>query len=47
MDLKYISLFKKSYSLPSLSYKIFFKYWNSFKIKKNILKEEDIYIRKS
>jgi hypothetical protein len=26
MDLKYISLFKKSYSLPSLSYKIFFKY---------------------
>jgi len=47
MDLKYISLFKKSYSLPSLSYKIFFKYWNSFKIKKNILKEEDIYIRNS
>jgi hypothetical protein len=26
MDLRYISLFKKSYSLPSLSYKIFFKY---------------------
>jgi transcription elongation factor GreA-like protein len=26
MDVKYINLFKKSYSLPSLSYKIFFKY---------------------
>jgi hypothetical protein len=26
MNLKYISLFKKSYSLHSLSYKIFFKY---------------------
>ena len=47
MDLKYISLFKKSYSLPSLSYKVFFKYWNSFKIKEKILKEEDIYIRNS
>jgi len=47
MDVKYINLFKKSYSLPSLSYKIFFKYWNSFKIKKNILKEEDRYIRNS
>lgn len=47
MDFKYISLFKKSYSLPSLSYKIFFRYWNSFKIKEKILKEEDIYVRKS
>ena len=47
MDIKYINLFNKSYSLPSLSYKIFFKYWNSFKIKKNILKEEDRYIRNS
>jgi hypothetical protein len=47
MDFKYIPLFKKSYSLPSLSYKIFFRYWNSFKIKEKILKEEDIYIRKS
>ena len=47
MDKKYFLLFKKSYSLPSLSYKIFFKYWNKFKIKEKILKEEDIYIRKS
>ena len=47
MDLRYISLFKKSYSLPSLSYKIFFKYWNIFKIKERLLKEEDIYVRKS
>lgn len=47
MDLRYINLFKNSYSLPSLSYKIFFRYWNNFKINKKILKEEDIYVRNS
>lgn len=47
MDKKYINLLKNSYSSPSLSYKIFFKYWNSKKINKKILKEEDLYIRKS
>ncbi len=47
LDYKYFNIFKKSYSLPSLSYKIFFKYWNNYKIKEKILKEEDLYIRKS
>lgn len=47
MGSKYLNLFKKSYSAPSLSYKIFFKFWNNFKIKEKLLKEEDIYIRKS
>ncbi len=47
MGNKYLNLFKKSYSAPSLSYKIFFKFWNNFNIKEKLLKEEDIYIRKS
>jgi hypothetical protein len=47
MGSKYLNLFKKSYSAPSLSYKIFFKFWNDFKIKEKLLKEEDIYVRKS
>jgi len=47
MGLKYSKIFNKSFSAPSLSYKIFFKYWNSLNIKENLLKEEEIYVRKS
>lgn len=47
MDKRYLRIFNKTYSSPSLSYKIFNKYWNNFKINEKILKEEDIYVRKS
>lgn len=47
LEKKYLKIFEKSLSAPSLSYKIFFKFWNNFKIKKKILKEEDLYIRNS
>jgi len=47
MGSKYSKIFNKSFSAPSLSYKIFFRYWNSLNIKENLLKEEDIYVRKS
>lgn len=41
------NIFIKSLSSPSMSYKIFFKKFNHFKIKKCILKEDSIYIRNS
>jgi hypothetical protein len=47
MGLKYSKIFNKSFSAPALSYKIFFKYWNFLNIKENLLKEEEIYVRKS
>jgi hypothetical protein len=47
MGSKYAKIFNKSFSAPSLSYKIFFNYWNSYKIEKKILVEEDVFLRKS
>lgn len=47
LNKNYLNLFEKSFSASSLSYKIYFRFWNKYNIKKNLLKEEDAYIRKS
>lgn len=47
MNPYYEKIFNNCYSSPSLSYNIYFKYWNFFKINKKILKENEYYIKKS